>query len=136
MSNEDPDIPVTALRTNAQLLIAELAPWSDVEPFGFNAESVEWVDGDLERQRVRDDLTPELQDGLVSVIGVPRGAIIATWGGAWVQEQHNLGVRTLGGVTASPSPRSPSSSTWGGRAATRLRCSFSVLPLIAEAMGS
>jgi hypothetical protein len=54
-------------------------------PFGYTAESVEWVDGFIERNRLSQ--SAEQQEGLVNVIGSYLGeAIIANYGGAWARD--------------------------------------------------
>lgn len=55
--------------------------------FGYDAQSVAWLDGYIERQRARDDLTQELIDGLVNVFGSYLGeCVIACYGGSWENE--------------------------------------------------
>jgi hypothetical protein len=90
MSDEDPRLAM--IRANADLVVSELGPLSGID-FGYNAASVGWVDGYIERQRERLD-NPETAQNLVSVIGSYLGeAIIRTAGGAWgVHERDELGV--------------------------------------------
>lgn len=55
--------------------------------FGYDAQSVAWLDGYIERQRVRADITPQTIDGLVNVFGSYLGeCIIACYGGYWEEE--------------------------------------------------
>jgi hypothetical protein len=73
----------TALRNNAQLAIEQLGPLSGLD-FGLNRESVEWVEGFIERQRLRTDFDPENIDGLVDVLGSFLGeCLVAATGGSW-----------------------------------------------------
>ena len=57
------------LQANAKLAMDTLSPLSDVSAFGYNRESVAWVEGYIERQRTRSDLTPETLDGMAQVLG-------------------------------------------------------------------
>lgn len=71
--------------------------------FGLDAESVAWVEGFIERQRLR--LPPgEEPDGLITVIGSYLGeAIIAAAGGDWIEDDRGgLGIRFDNGDTAYP----------------------------------
>ncbi len=71
------------IRENAQLVIEQLGPFSDIA-FGFNKESLEWVEGFIERQRVRPELDEKQKEGLVNVLGSFLGeCIIAQAGGEW-----------------------------------------------------
>jgi hypothetical protein len=47
------------IRANADLTINMLGPVSDVANFGYNSDSVKWVEGFIERQRVRSDLSKD-----------------------------------------------------------------------------
>ena len=52
--------------------------------FGYDAQSVAWLDGYIERQRARDEITQEMVDGLVNVFGSYIGeCIINCYGGHW-----------------------------------------------------
>ncbi|MEO3792996.1 hypothetical protein ABGB14_22505 [Nonomuraea sp. B10E15] len=64
------------IQENVTLAIDRLGPLSDVD-FGLNRESVEWVDGFIERQRSRPGFDPEQIDGLVGVLGSFLGACVA-----------------------------------------------------------
>jgi hypothetical protein len=89
------------IQENTDFAVARLGPLSDVE-FGFNAASVEWVKGFIERRRAR----PADQDAdvLVAVLGSFLGAcIVAATGGSWQRvEGHGWGVRLPCGSTAFP----------------------------------
>lgn len=71
--------------------------------FGIDASAVAWVEGFIERQRVRygDGGAP---DGIVSVIGSYLGeAIIAGAGGHWIEDDAGgVGIRFASGDTAYP----------------------------------
>jgi len=80
------------IRKNAELVVEGLGPASDLEDFGYNRESVEWVDGYIERQRKRGGSKQEIES-LVQVIGSYLGeCIIKSYGGKWGEVEGNLGV--------------------------------------------
>src|SRR5215470_14397105 len=84
------------IRANAQLVVEGLGEAArlkdDFEGFGLNRESVEWVDGYIQRQRQRGGSKAEI-DSLVQVIGSFLGeAIIKTYGGKWSEYEGNLGI--------------------------------------------
>jgi hypothetical protein len=71
------------IRANAELVIKQLGPLNNLE-FGYNAESVAWVDGFIEQQRNRPDIDKNAIDGLVNVLGSFLGeCIIWCFGGNW-----------------------------------------------------
>ncbi|MBK6703554.1 MAG: hypothetical protein KA153_10790 [Hyphomonadaceae bacterium] len=67
-------------------------------PFGYNRESVQWLEGFIERQRVRG-----VDHGnLVSVLGSFLGeAIIAEAGGEWTKSDDGIGIAFQVGDSAS-----------------------------------
>ena len=68
---------------NAELVIEQMRQVSGID-FGYDAQSVAWLDGYIERQRTRNDLTPELIQGLVNVFGSYLGeCVIKRYGGYW-----------------------------------------------------
>ncbi|TDD12329.1 hypothetical protein E1292_02525 [Nonomuraea deserti] len=91
------------IQANVSLAIDQLGPLSDVE-FGLNPESVEWVEGFIERQRARPGFDPERIDGLVGVLGSFLGACIAAaTGGRWRKSDDDTwGVLLPDGSTAFP----------------------------------
>ncbi len=54
------------IRANAELVIKQLGPLSSLE-FGYNVESVAWVDGFIEQQRNRSDIDKNTIDGLLAL---------------------------------------------------------------------
>jgi len=81
------------IRANAELTIRMLGPISDVANFGYNSDSVKWVEGFIERQRVRSDLSKEEMQQLVSNLGSFLGeCVIACFGGEWRQHGPTWGV--------------------------------------------
>lgn len=96
------DERLAQIRANAAFAVEEFRGLCGAA-FGFDAPSVAWVEGYIERMRVRygDDGVP---GGLVSVLGSYLGeAIIASAGGDWVEDEDGrLGVRFASGDTAYP----------------------------------
>ena len=82
-----------SIKKNAELVIKQFAPLSAIE-FGLNRDSVEWVEGFIERQRAREDFDPNNSQRLIAVLGSFLGeCIIANAGGEWrVSETYGLGV--------------------------------------------
>lgn len=72
-----------AITANVQLAIDKLGPLSEID-FGPNRESVEWVEGFIERQRARPDFDPDKTAGLAAVLGSFLGeCIVAETDGEW-----------------------------------------------------
>ncbi len=81
------------IRANAELVIKQLGPLSDLA-FGYNAESVAWVDGFIEQQRNRSDIDKNAINGLVNVLGSFLGeCIIRCFGGTWQNGDGEWSVR-------------------------------------------
>jgi hypothetical protein len=71
------------IKHNAQLVVKEMGQLSGFD-FGYDARSVAWLDGYIERQRIREDMTPELMDSLTNILGSYLGeCVIACYGGNW-----------------------------------------------------
>lgn len=93
-----------AIAANVRLVIEQLGPISEVE-FGLNPESVEWVEGYVERQRARPDLTAESRQRMADVLGSFLGeCIVAATGGSWHRSEQGgqWGVLLPGGGEAFP----------------------------------
>lgn len=89
------------VRDNAAFAIREFTEVSGKD-FALDRESVAWVEGFIERMRVRygDEGAPS---GIVSVIGSYLGeAIIAKAGGEWRSDDKGVGVAFASGDTAYP----------------------------------
>ncbi len=81
------------IRANAELVIKQLTPLSGLA-FGYNAESVAWVDGFIEQQRSRSDIDKNVIDGLSNVLGSFLGeCIIRCFGGHWNNQEGGWCVR-------------------------------------------
>jgi hypothetical protein len=71
------------IKANAELVVKQLGPLSGFE-FGYNADSVAWVDGFIDSQRSRTDIDKPAIDGLVNMLGSFLGeSIIQCFGGKW-----------------------------------------------------
>jgi hypothetical protein len=80
----DEEKELAGIRANADLVVEKLGPSSDVEPFGFDEASLEWLDGFIERQREREDATPVFVDRMINILGSYLGeCIIRSYGGRW-----------------------------------------------------
>ena len=75
------------IRANAELVIGQFPD----QGLGYNKESVEWLDGFIERQRER--LDAQQAAGLSQTLGCFLGECIRqNFGGEWQQNEHGLGV--------------------------------------------
>jgi hypothetical protein len=99
----EPTELVGVIERNAALAVANFGPLVDFE-FGLDRRSVEWVDGFIERQRVRTDLDPTAPGGLVDVLGSFVGAcLVAETAGRWhAHPEHGVGVRFPDGSVCFP----------------------------------
>ena len=74
------------IKRNAELVIRQMSQISGFD-FGYDTQSVTWLDGSIERQRTRGDITQEMTAGLVNVFGSYLGeCVIALYGGYWQNE--------------------------------------------------
>jgi hypothetical protein len=85
--------PREAIQQNARLVIEKLGPLSGLETrFGYNRESVEWVDGFIERQRLRPEVKANPEE-MVQVLGSFLGeCVLHTYGGEWREHDGSWGV--------------------------------------------
>src|SRR5262249_5123549 len=73
--------------------------------FGFNAKSVEWVEGFIERDRTRRDLSQGVPAGLVNAFGSFLGeCVVASSDGEWewMEDRGDWGIRFRSGSVAFP----------------------------------
>lgn len=91
------------IKQNASLAIREIGPLSGID-FGLNRESVEWVEGYIERLRSHEDFGSNPTGHLVSVLGSFLGeCIIAKAGGEWhFDDEHGWGIVFPNGDRANP----------------------------------
>ncbi len=76
------------IEANAEMVIQQLRPLSGIE-FGYNRESVEWLEGYIERLRQSNGLQDEAtREKLTSVFGSYLGeCIVRCYGGRWEQRE-------------------------------------------------
>ncbi len=88
------------LRLNAEMIIQNLSQHAGFE-LGFNEQSVEWIDGFIERQRAREGFEP---GGLINTLGSFLGECMCREiGGAWkFQPNGQLAVELSNGNAAFP----------------------------------
>ena len=74
------------IRANADIVVRKLSEVSGIDDFGYNADSVTWVDGFIERQRVRSAFDEVPNDRLSRNLACYLGeCVIACYGGHWQQ---------------------------------------------------
>lgn len=78
------------IKANAQMVVRDFGPHSGVAEFGYNRESVEYLEGMLERMRQRGVFEDEEERvHMAGVFGSFLGeGIIAVYGGQWVQTEE------------------------------------------------
>ena len=86
--------PEEKLLANAQLVIEQFSSLSNLQTqFGYNHESLMWVEGFIERQRNEPNFQPENASGLIGMLGSYLGqCIIHSHGGTWRKEEGQWGV--------------------------------------------
>lgn len=79
------------IRKNAELVIKVFGENNGIE-LGFDTDSVEWLDGFIERQR--EDADADKMNGLTNVLGSFLGECIRhNFGGEWEQTENGLAIR-------------------------------------------
>ena len=92
----------------ADSVIERFGPLSEMDDFGFNRDSVAWVEGLIERERERRGVTDtmeEVPEGLVNTFGAFLGeSLIMATGGSWEwsERQSDWGVTFTAGGGAFP----------------------------------
>ena len=96
--------PQEMIRANAELVVSELRGASGMDDFGYNAESVRWLDGFIERQRVRPEFAGEEAAGRMSqTLGSFLGeCVIRCYGGEWREVDGSWAVCFDGDNAAFP----------------------------------
>jgi hypothetical protein len=100
------------IKANAELVLDQLRSLSGID-FGYTRESVEWLEGYIERLRNSGEFDSlELKDKLTSVFGSFLGeCIVRCYGAVWIQHEGEWCVAFSGRDMAFPSPKLQSSST-------------------------
>jgi hypothetical protein len=84
---------ILQIRKNAQALIDNLGPHSGLSAFGYDADSVAFLDGFIDRQGEGIRSSPQGIDNFVSMAGAFLGeAVIATFGGEWQQKEGSISI--------------------------------------------
>lgn len=79
--------------TNAELVITTFQALTDFD-FGYNLQSVKWLQGYLERINQSNDLDENARNGLVNTIGSYLGqCIIERYGGEWGTHHGVMGIK-------------------------------------------
>ena len=86
--------PEDKIRANAQLVIDRFSQPTELEsPFGYNSESVRWLDGFIERERTTRDVDSVGTAKLIQVLGSYLGeCVIHVYGGTWKEREGQWGV--------------------------------------------
>lgn len=75
------------IRANAEMVIQQLQPLSGID-FGYTPESVEWLEGYIERLRSAGQFEGDARNKLTSVFGSFLGeCIVRCHGGTWKQRE-------------------------------------------------
>lgn len=96
---------VEKIRASAEMVVREMGPLSNLRAdFGYNRESVAWVEGYIERMRNSGKFTDEMAlANLSSVIGAFLGECVArNYGGEWRCYDGRWGVYFANGSAAFP----------------------------------
>ena len=124
--------PQEMIRANAELVVGQLREASGLEDFGYNAESVRWLDGFIERQRVRpefagDAAAERMSQTLGSFLGE---CVIKCYGGEWREHEGSWGVDFGGGNVAFPFNKVRKQFAYGADAGDSVLGWFEAIPLI------
>jgi len=86
--------PEEQIRAHAQLVIDRISQLDEPHtPFGYNRESVKWLDGFIERARSTENSSSDGIEKLVQVLGSYLGeCVIHAYGGTWKEQEGQWGV--------------------------------------------
>jgi hypothetical protein len=116
------------IRQNAELVVSQMSPLCGFD-FGYDARSVAWLDGYIERQRARADITQELVNGLVNVLGSYLGeCVVRCYGGHWQSEDGQWRVSFDGDNAVYPFTKVRKQFENG--AEDSIRSFFDVIPVV------
>jgi hypothetical protein len=118
------------IKANAELVIKQMGQVSGFD-FGYDAESIAWLDGYIQRQRARTDITPELVQGLVNVFGSYLGeCVIKCYGGYWENEDGEW--RVSFNESNAVYPFSKVQKQFENGAEDSIKSFFEVIPIVFE----
>ena len=81
------------IKKNAQWVIDNFGPQSGLAQFGYDAQSIAYLDAFIDRQGESFRASPQGIDRIVSLLGSFVGeAVIATYGGDWEQNDSGLSI--------------------------------------------
>lgn len=85
---------LAAIHVNAQLVLDHLRDLSGLGTrFGYNRESLVWVEGFIDRLHNSPQITPEKQQNLIQISGSFLGeCVIHEYGGSWKQNEGQWGI--------------------------------------------
>ena len=90
------------IRANAKLVSEHLSGHAGFT-LGYDEQSIEWLEGFIERQRDREDFNIEENAGLSNMLGCFVGECLCTeFKGEWQQTEYGLGVVFPNGNAAFP----------------------------------
>jgi hypothetical protein len=94
---------IDKIQANARMTIEQLRPLSKID-FGYNAESVKWLEGYIERMRASGQFENEAtKDKLISVFGSFLGeCLVHCYGGAWTDVREGSWSVRIGNNFAFP----------------------------------
>ncbi len=86
--------PEEAIRANARLVVEKCRSLSGLgDHFGYNRDSLEWIEGFVERERNTRNSSSKIPETLVQVIGSFLGeCVIHAYGGTWREHDGEWGV--------------------------------------------
>ena len=132
----DEDAGLQHIRANADMVVEQFGASSGLERFGFDAPSVEWLEGFIERQRIRDDVSPEFVRKMVSVLGSYLGeCIIRSYGGHWAVGEDGWRVEFDEKNAAFPFAKVQKQFANGIEAGDSVYSFFTAIPLVFRRMG-
>ena len=117
---------------NAQLVITLMGPASAVEPFGFNAASVRYIEGYIDRNR--EGMDAETTNKLISIFASFLGAcVIACYGVAWIEQEDAFGVRVNQRLTFFPFAKVAKQFAHGADAGDGIAGAFDMIGVLKDA---
>jgi hypothetical protein len=126
--------PEQKIYENAALVIQKCQPISGLGTgFGYNRNSVEWLDGYIERLRADGDLANEQAENLTQIFACFLGeSIRATYGGAWREQNGTWGVFFKDSTAAFPFSKVHKQITDGREGGDSILSFFDILPQILD----
>jgi hypothetical protein len=87
VTQDDIERSIVRIRELAEYVVREFGPLSGID-FGYDRESVRWMEGFIERDRERADPARGVPRGLVNTIGAFLGeCVVRETGGSWAWDE-------------------------------------------------